>query len=110
MDYPPDWETCSTIHSNLGHQEQGRTIVVHSLAVLPEFQKRGFGKIVLNSYLQRMESAGIADRVSLIAHDELIEYYRQLGFLNKGKSQVKFGAGGWNDMRYQFQRSEPAVT
>lgn len=85
-----------------GHQENGRTIAVHSLAVLPAFRNRGLGKIIMKSYQQRIESSGIADRLSLVAHDDLISFYEKLGFMNKGASQCKFGTGGWFDVVCNF--------
>ena len=81
-----------------GHREDGRTICIHSLAVLPEYQRRGLGKTLMKSYLQRMESHGVADRAALIAHKELIPYYEALGFQNLGESEAQFGGGGWYDM------------
>ncbi|KAL8653211.1 MAG: hypothetical protein Q9226_003942 [Calogaya cf. arnoldii] len=72
MEYPSDWRTRVSLSEQQGHQEHGRTIAVHSLAALPEFRGRGLGKIVMKSYMQRMESSGIADRIALLAHDHLI--------------------------------------
>lgn len=82
----------------LGHKEAGRTVCIHSLAVLPEYQKRGLGKTLMKAYLHRMETHGVADRAALLAHEELIPYYEKLGFENKGKSDAQFGGGGWYDM------------
>lgn len=82
----------------IGHKEQGRTLCIHSLAVLPAYQKRGLGKTLLKAYIQRMESQGVADRIALIAHDELIPYYEALGFRSLGKSKAQFAGGGWTDM------------
>ncbi|KXT01180.1 hypothetical protein AC578_592 [Pseudocercospora eumusae] len=82
----------------LGHKEEGRTVCIHSLAVLPEYQKRGLGQTLMKAYLQRIESHGVADRAALIAHEHLIPYYEKLGFENKGPSKAQFGGGGWFDM------------
>ena len=84
--------------SKLGHKEEGRTVCIHSLAVLPEYQRRGLGKTLIKAYLQRMESHGVADRVALLAHEHLIPYYESLAFENKGKSDAQFGGGGWYDL------------
>lgn len=81
-----------------GHKEAGRTLCIHSLAVLPEYQGKGLGKTLMKAYLQRMESHGVAERAALIAHEGLIPYYEGFGYVNKGKSEVKFGGGGWFDM------------
>lgn len=45
-----------------------------------------------------METSGIADRVALLAHEHLIRMYEGMGFVDKGKSAVKFGGGGWTDL------------
>lgn len=91
---------------NLGHKEEGRTICIHSLAVLPQYQGKGLGKTLMKAYIQRMENQGVADRAALIAHDHLIPYYEKFGFENKGKSKAQFGGGGWFDMVYDFQPEE----
>ena len=69
MGYPSDWESPTSAPSPLGHQERGRTIALHSVAILPEFQGRGLGRVLMLSYMQHMNGAGISDRLALIAHD-----------------------------------------
>jgi ribosomal protein S18 acetylase RimI-like enzyme len=69
MDFPKDWNSPDPKPSTLGHQEGGRTIVMHSVAILPGFQGRGIGQILTKAYVQQMTGAGIADRLALIAHD-----------------------------------------
>jgi GNAT superfamily N-acetyltransferase len=68
MDYPRDWASESSAPTNLGHIEGGRTIVLHSVAILPQFQGRGLGRVLIMAYMQQMNGAGIADRLALIAH------------------------------------------
>jgi hypothetical protein len=69
MGVPEDWDSPHPKPSNLGHQEAGRTIVIHSVAILPAFQGRGLGRVLMMAYMQQMNGAGIADRLALIAHD-----------------------------------------
>ncbi|KAI4252394.1 MAG: hypothetical protein L6R42_007983 [Xanthoria sp. 1 TBL-2021] len=107
MEYPSHWRNRVSLSDRQGHQEHGRTIAIHSLAALPEFKGRGLGKIVMRSYMQRMESSGIADRIVLLAHDHLIDYYAALGFRNTGKSEVQFGGGEWVNMSYTITESLP---
>jgi hypothetical protein len=52
----------------------------------------------MRSYIQRMEDAGTADRLALLAHDHLVGYYEKLGFTNRGESKATFGGGGWYDL------------
>lgn len=102
MDYPKDWRTATPNVEPTGHRDDGRTICLHSLAVLPMFQGSGLGRTLLMAYIQHMTGAGIADRIALIAHDHLVGYYEKFGFINKGPSKATFGGGGWMDMVILF--------
>lgn len=44
MDYPRDWNAEHPSPSEVGHQEDGRTIVLHSVAMAPQLQGRGLGE------------------------------------------------------------------
>ncbi|KAI1180746.1 hypothetical protein F4777DRAFT_573975 [Nemania sp. FL0916] len=103
MDYPRDYQETRANGSNknksrLGHQETGRTICIHSLAVHPKLQGVGVGKLILISYLQQIMSSALADRVALICKDYLVSYYTRFGFSHLGPSEAKFSGGGWHDM------------
>jgi len=114
MDYPKDWRSLGGKCTQVGHQEQGRTIALHSLAVSPKVQGCGIGQIIVKSYLQQMNNSGLADRVSLICQDVraplqerrnslvikqyLVSYYERFGFTNKGPSDAQYGGGGWHNM------------
>lgn len=69
MDWPKDWKAPAFKGSGIGHQEDGRTACLHSLAVLPKLQGCGLGQLALKSYLQIINDSGIADRVALVCED-----------------------------------------
>jgi ribosomal protein S18 acetylase RimI-like enzyme len=69
MDFPKDWRDLNGKCTDVGHQEKGRTIAVHSVAVLPRVQGCGIGKMLIKSYLQQMKNSGLADQVSLLCQD-----------------------------------------
>jgi ribosomal protein S18 acetylase RimI-like enzyme len=70
MDYPRNWrDPDGSKDTKVGHQEGGRTVCIHSLAVSPKLQGRGLGKLAMMSYLQIMNDSGTADRVALIAQE-----------------------------------------
>lgn len=69
MDYPKDWESSRKDENAAGHHEDGRTICIHSLGVLPAYQGSGIGRTIMMAYMQQMNGAGIADRLALIAHE-----------------------------------------
>lgn len=102
MDYPPDWKSSDDRDDPRGHRKQGRTLAVHSVAVIPEYQKMKLGATLMKSYLQRMSSAGVADKVSLLAHKEFIEFYTKLGFQDEGVSTSELYGGGWVNMVCYF--------
>jgi len=110
MGIPPDWRTkTSTLPDStgaepLGHQDQGSTIAIHSLAVLPEHQGKRIGSTLMKAYIQRIKDAAVADRIALLAHDNLVPFYTALGFEDRGASDCTFGGGGWIDMVLEFSK------
>ncbi|KAI5296611.1 hypothetical protein KEM52_005908 [Ascosphaera acerosa] len=104
MEVPKNWETEKTSRTQpgVGHDDEGQTLAIHSLAVLPEHQGKRIGPMLLKSWLQRIKDAAIAQRVALLAHDHLIPFYESFGFRNLGPSDCKFGGGGWHDMVLEF--------
>jgi GNAT superfamily N-acetyltransferase len=102
MALPPNWEAESTTPSDLGHKDAGRTLCIHSLAVLPDYQGKGVGTNLIKGYIQRMKDSRICDRIALLAEDKLVPFYESLGFENVGPSEATFGGMPWNDMvRFQ---------
>lgn len=89
-------------HSLLFQIQNGRTIAIWTLGVLPELQGKGLGKILMRAYQARMSSSGIADRISLTAHEHLFPLYEGLGFQNRGRSPAVYGGGGWSDLVFEF--------
>ena len=69
MSYPSNWKSAQGKSADVGHQECGRTVSIHSLAVAPRLQGCGLGKLIMKSYLQQINFSGTADRVSLICQD-----------------------------------------
>jgi len=109
MGIPSNWKTRrSSLPSSdddeepLGHQEQGGTICIHSVAVAPEFQKMGLGSILMKSYIARIKDSKSAKQLALLAHDHLVPFYKGLGFENLGPSAVTSHGGNWNNMVLEF--------
>jgi ribosomal protein S18 acetylase RimI-like enzyme len=104
MSFPADWKKRRSSLPKageaemLGHQEQGGTVALHSLAVASEHQRKGLATILLKAYIERIKSAKIADRIALLAHDHLIKFYQGFGFVDEGRSEATFGGGQWNSM------------
>lgn len=106
MEMPPNWDSkdsTQTSDPSLGHKEHGRTLCIHSLAVLPAFQKKGLARLLMRSYIQRMESSAVADRIAILSHEPLVGFYESLGFENRGPSKAQFGGGDWVDLVLEFK-------
>ena len=73
MIVPDNWRAreadSAFTHQRGGHQEAGRTIVLHSICVAPKVQRLGLGKMIARDYLQRMAAAGTADHATLVSQD-----------------------------------------
>lgn len=101
MQMPANWKNERLTVENgeiIGHDEYSSTIAVHSLAVLPEHQGKQVGTTLMKSYIQRIKEAAIAERIVLIAHNNMVNFYENFGFENRGPSPCAFGGGGWHDM------------
>ncbi|GKT80171.1 polyamine acetyltransferase [Colletotrichum tofieldiae] len=99
MAYPENWRSQkSSKDSSLGHKVMGRTVCLHSFAILPKLQNCGLGRLLMKAYLQQINESGIADRIALICQDWLVSYYQRFGFKCLGRSKTSFGGDGWNDM------------
>jgi GNAT superfamily N-acetyltransferase len=103
MGMPANWREKGTLPNGtedepIGHQDQGSTIAVHSLAVLSEHHGKGVGTTLMKAYLQRIKDAEIAERIALLSHEDLVPFYTALGFENLGVSDVKFGSRPWFSM------------
>ena len=92
-----------------GHKEEGRTICLHSLAVLPSFQGQGLGGSILRAYVDRMEAAGAGDRIALLCLEHLVPFYERCGFTKLGASQATFGGVPWYDMVRELKSQERQI-
>lgn len=94
MDYPKDWKNPHMAKSEVGHMEMGRTIVLHSVAIAPEFQERGLGGVLMKAYVSSMAGSGVADRLVLISHDVSIHSPRRIEVVIRGTLLTEI-AQGW---------------
>ena len=85
----------------VGHEPEGKNIVIFSLAVLPEFQKKGISKLLMTEFIAVSKELH-KSQVLLICKEGLIEYYRNFGFAYVGKSRSKHGGFEWHELRLQL--------
>mmetsp|Transcript_23788 Transcript_23788/g.44166 ORF Transcript_23788/g.44166 Transcript_23788/m.44166 type:complete len:486 (+) Transcript_23788:94-1551(+) len=78
------------------HEDEGSTLVVQSLAVKPDYQKQGLGRLVLRKYLETV----VKNRVNvslalLLTKGKNAPTYESVGFSFRRKSPVVLGKTPW---------------
>lgn len=86
----------------IGHEVDGKNMVVFALAVLPEFQKRGIARQLMSRFVE--EARGLKKgNVLLMCKQYLIAYYEGMGFVHMGISKSTHGGAEWHEMRLTLQ-------
>jgi ribosomal protein S18 acetylase RimI-like enzyme len=65
----------------IGHDADGKNLVVFALAVLPAFQQRGIARQLMNHFVDEARQQG-KESVLLMCKQHLISYYERLGFVH----------------------------
>lgn len=82
----------------VGHEEDGKNMVVFSLAVQPEFQGRGISRQLMEQFIEvsrRLEK----QQILLLFQADLIDYYQKYGFVHRGQSRSDHGDLKWHEMQ-----------
>ncbi|KDR70260.1 hypothetical protein GALMADRAFT_255154 [Galerina marginata CBS 339.88] len=103
---------CSTLspattltHDSMStHVPNSSSVCIHSVCVSHSHRRKGVGLALLKEYITRLERANVEgsaryERVLLIAHDDLRDFYEKAGFEWLGKSNVVHGSKPWFEMR-----------
>ncbi|KAK8913294.1 Polyamine N-acetyltransferase 1 [Metarhizium anisopliae] len=98
MDYPKDWKTNPRAVADAGHQPSGTSVALHSLAVSPDYQRQGLGKLLMGKYIEQVKKLDGVERISILTYERLVPYYEKLGFKNHGKSAATYAGVSWYDL------------
>lgn len=90
---------CDRLYEPGGAGENGTTLAILGLAVLPDRRRQGIAAQLMHAYLDRARQGGM-ERVVLTCKENLIPFYEQFGFVNRGVSQSVHGGVVWYDMEY----------
>lgn len=88
----------------VGHDPDGKYIVILSVVVHPDYQGKGMASKLMNSFIDRMKALGKSD-IYLICQTELIDMYAGYGFVSLGASDSDHGGLSWNEMSLSLQDS-----
>ena len=82
----------------IGHDPDGKNMVVFALAVLPEFQKQGIARQLMARFVEEARERR-KENILLLCKQNLIAYYERLGFDHAGLSRSTHGGAEWHEMR-----------
>ena len=85
----------------VGHDPDGKNLVVFALAVLPEFQKRGIASQLMSRFAEEARREG-KESILLMCKQHLIRYYERMGFEHVGLSRSTHGGAEWHEMRLRL--------
>lgn len=93
------------------NDDSSNTIAIHSVVILPEYQKKNLATLLLTDYIQKMSNQEIADRIVVIAHEPLLPFYERIGFQLIGenlnvKKDPEFSKIKWCDMVRELIKEE----
>lgn len=80
------------------HEKDGSWLMILAVDTLPVYRKIGCAEKVLRYVIAEASAQG-RKGIVLTCKEELIPYYKKLGFINEGKSNSKHGGAVWYDMR-----------
>ena len=81
----------------IGHDPDGHNIVIFSLSVHPDFQKRGIADRLMAEFIVHAREMG-KSTIRLLCKEELIPFYARHGFRNDGLSNSTHGGVAWHAM------------
>ena len=82
----------------VGHDDNGRNIVIFSVAVDPEFQKTGVCRQLLARFCDNAKMLR-KNAILLLCKSDLITLYGKFGFIDLGESASTHGGFRWHAMR-----------
>ena len=84
------------------HDEEGAWQMIFGLDTLPSYRHKGHARMLMIEYISRARAAGRRG-VVLTCKEELINFYRQFGFVSEGISHGSvIGGIQWYQMRRSF--------
>lgn len=87
----------------IGHDPDGKNLVVFALVVLPEFQKQGIANQMMTRFVEEAR-ARKKENVLLMCKQHLIAYYERMGFAHVGLSRSTHGGAEWHEMHLALEK------
>jgi ribosomal protein S18 acetylase RimI-like enzyme len=84
------------IKSLIGHEPNGKNLIVFSLVVDGPFRQKGYAKKLMERFVQLADSQN--KQILLMCRKEHIGMYQQFGFVEQGLSNSTHGGVTWYEM------------
>ncbi len=81
----------------VGHDSEGKYVVILSVVVHPDFQGKGYAKLLMDSFIEKMTNLHKKE-IYLICQTSLVDMYKKSGFVYIGESQSDHGGLSWHEM------------
>ena len=86
----------------VGHDTDGKNIVILSIAVAPSYQGRGVSRPLMERFIDRACVLG-KRAILLLCRENMIGYYKKFGYADAGVSASTHGGGRWHEMRLDLK-------
>ena len=83
----------------VGHEACGKNIVIFSVAVDPEYQRRGAATLMMKEFIEVARGMG-KEKILLLCKENLMKMYKGMGYKEIGKSTSTHGGASWYEMEY----------
>ena len=83
------------------YNPRGDYQMIFGLDVLPEYQKQGIARLLMEAMIRLAWEEGRRGLV-LTCREQLVEFFEQFGYVNEGVSDSVHGGVVWYDMRLDF--------
>ena len=81
----------------IGHDRAGKYIVIMSVVVHPDFQRKGYATTLMNHFILKMKKLQKKE-IHLICQTSLVDMYASFGFRYIGESESDHGGLSWHEM------------
>jgi ribosomal protein S18 acetylase RimI-like enzyme len=79
------------------HNEKGSNLAIYGLDVHPDYQGKGYSKILMNAFIDEAKKSN-RKKVILTCKAHLIGFYEKFGYKCEGVSNSVHGGAKWYDM------------
>jgi len=83
----------------IGHEDDGKNLVIFSVAVDPEYQRRGIASVMMEEFVKVAREMK-KEKILLLCKENLLGMYEGMGYKKIGLSASTHGGAVWYEMSY----------